>query len=149
MLRAKVADDGLVPVWTRWWDEAGVAPLFPDPEAGARDPWHGCANRAGSALRPLNLVVVGRLPLAPAVQVPPVPGYRVELVPGGGCWSVFQGGGEFAGGHGAGEVETLKQIRASSFEVVGLRLGFDAFADDGDVQVGRDGQHRFDDGAGS
>jgi len=29
-LRAKADDDGLLPVWTRWWDHADVAALFPD-----------------------------------------------------------------------------------------------------------------------
>lgn len=30
LLRAKADDDGLLPVWTSWWDKARVAPLFPD-----------------------------------------------------------------------------------------------------------------------
>lgn len=29
-LRATAGPDGLLPVWTSWWDEADVAPLFPD-----------------------------------------------------------------------------------------------------------------------
>lgn len=36
LLRAKADDDGLVPVWTRWWDDADVAPLFPDAQTRAR-----------------------------------------------------------------------------------------------------------------
>jgi hypothetical protein len=33
-LRAMAGDDGLLPPWTTWWDEAEVAPMFPD--AGTR-----------------------------------------------------------------------------------------------------------------
>ncbi|HZG95589.1 MAG TPA: hypothetical protein VEZ46_12865 [Mycobacteriales bacterium] len=29
-VRDKADGDGLLPVWTSWWDEADVAPLFPD-----------------------------------------------------------------------------------------------------------------------
>jgi len=29
------APDGLLPPWSRWWDEADVAPLFPDPATRA------------------------------------------------------------------------------------------------------------------
>jgi len=36
LLRAKANDDGLLPVWTRWWDDADVAPLFPDAQTRAR-----------------------------------------------------------------------------------------------------------------
>ncbi len=36
LLRSKVEDDGLLPVWTRWWDDADVAPLFPDAQARTR-----------------------------------------------------------------------------------------------------------------
>ncbi|GAA1654397.1 alpha/beta fold hydrolase [Actinoplanes couchii] len=32
LLRAKVGPDGLLPRWTDWWDEADVAPMFPDEE---------------------------------------------------------------------------------------------------------------------
>jgi hypothetical protein len=35
-LRTKADDDGLLPVWTSWWDESTVAPLFPDARARAR-----------------------------------------------------------------------------------------------------------------
>lgn len=35
-LRAKADDDGLLPVWTRWWDHADVAALFPDAQTRAR-----------------------------------------------------------------------------------------------------------------
>lgn len=35
-LRAKADDDGLLPVWTRWWDDADVALLFPDAQTRAR-----------------------------------------------------------------------------------------------------------------
>jgi hypothetical protein len=31
MLRGLVDSDGLLPQWTQWWDEADVAPMFPDP----------------------------------------------------------------------------------------------------------------------
>jgi hypothetical protein len=31
MLRGLVDSDGLLPQWTEWWDEADVAPMFPDP----------------------------------------------------------------------------------------------------------------------
>ena len=30
-LRTKVGDDGRLPPWTHWFDEADVAPMFPDP----------------------------------------------------------------------------------------------------------------------
>jgi hypothetical protein len=30
-----VRDDGLLPPWTEWWGDDGVAPLFPDPETQA------------------------------------------------------------------------------------------------------------------
>lgn len=36
VLRGKADDDGLLPLWTSWWDEADVAPLFPDAEVRAR-----------------------------------------------------------------------------------------------------------------
>ncbi len=36
VLRTKADDDGLLPVWTRWWDDADVAPLFPDAQTRAR-----------------------------------------------------------------------------------------------------------------
>ena len=34
-LRPMVRDDGLLPPWTEWWGDAGVAPLFPDEETCA------------------------------------------------------------------------------------------------------------------
>lgn len=36
LLRQKVDDDGLLPVWTSWWDEADVRDLFPDAQTQAR-----------------------------------------------------------------------------------------------------------------
>lgn len=30
MIRVKAAETGLVPVWTQWWDDDDLAPLFPD-----------------------------------------------------------------------------------------------------------------------
>ena len=30
LLRARADPAGMLPVWTRWWEEADVAPLFPD-----------------------------------------------------------------------------------------------------------------------
>lgn len=36
MLRDRVDDGGLLPPWTRWWDEADVARLFPDADSRAR-----------------------------------------------------------------------------------------------------------------
>lgn len=36
LLREKADADGLLPVWTNWWDEAEVAGLFPDAAARAR-----------------------------------------------------------------------------------------------------------------
>ena len=35
-LREKAGSSGLLPVWTRWWDEAEVAGLFPHAETRAR-----------------------------------------------------------------------------------------------------------------
>lgn len=35
LLRAKADDEGLLPVWTGWWDE-DISPLFPDPDTRAR-----------------------------------------------------------------------------------------------------------------
>ena len=35
LLRRKVDADGLLPPWTSWWDEADVAPLFPDADSRA------------------------------------------------------------------------------------------------------------------
>lgn len=35
-LSAKVDADGLLPPWTAWWDDAEVAPLFPDADTRAR-----------------------------------------------------------------------------------------------------------------
>jgi hypothetical protein len=35
-LRERAGGDGLLPPWTRWWDEAEVAGLFPDAESRAR-----------------------------------------------------------------------------------------------------------------
>ena len=35
-LRGKADDDGLLPPWTSWWDEADVAVLFPDAETRAQ-----------------------------------------------------------------------------------------------------------------
>jgi hypothetical protein len=35
VLRAKADDDGLLPPWTSWWDEADVAALFPNAESRA------------------------------------------------------------------------------------------------------------------
>jgi len=55
LLRSKVTD-GRLPPWTEWWDEADVAPLFPDPETRA----------AVTAEQP-------RLPLAYYEQTVPVP----------------------------------------------------------------------------
>jgi hypothetical protein len=54
-LRSKVID-GRLPPWTEWWDEADVAPLFPDPVTRA----------AVTAEQP-------RLPLAYYEQMVPVP----------------------------------------------------------------------------
>jgi hypothetical protein len=34
-LEAKVGDDGRLPPWTAWWDEADVAPMFSDPRTRA------------------------------------------------------------------------------------------------------------------
>jgi len=34
-LEALAGDDGLLPPWTAWWDEADVAPLFPDARSRA------------------------------------------------------------------------------------------------------------------
>jgi hypothetical protein len=34
VLRAMVSGDGMLPPWSRWWDEDDVAPMFPD--AGTR-----------------------------------------------------------------------------------------------------------------
>ncbi|MBO3743950.1 alpha/beta hydrolase [Actinoplanes flavus] len=31
VLRSKADAEGVLPAWTGWWDEADVAPLFPDP----------------------------------------------------------------------------------------------------------------------
>ena len=36
LLREKADDDGLLPVWTSWWDEADVMDLFPDAQTRAR-----------------------------------------------------------------------------------------------------------------
>jgi len=36
MLREKTDGDGLLPVWTSWWDEADVVDLFPDAEMRAQ-----------------------------------------------------------------------------------------------------------------
>lgn len=36
LLREKTDGDGLLPVWTSWWDEADVVDLFPDAEMRAR-----------------------------------------------------------------------------------------------------------------
>lgn len=36
MLRRRADPAGLLPPWTSWWDEADVAPLFPDPAARHR-----------------------------------------------------------------------------------------------------------------
>jgi len=36
LLREKTDDDGLLPVWTSWWDEADLVGLFPDAETRAR-----------------------------------------------------------------------------------------------------------------
>ena len=35
-LAAVTGDDGLLPPWTRWWDEEDLAPVVPDPEVLAR-----------------------------------------------------------------------------------------------------------------
>ena len=35
VLREKADDDGLLPPWTSWWDEADVAALFPDAQSRA------------------------------------------------------------------------------------------------------------------
>ena len=35
VLRKKADDDGLLPPWTRWWDEADIATLFPTAESRA------------------------------------------------------------------------------------------------------------------
>lgn len=35
-LRAKADDDGLLPVWTEWWDETDLTALFPDARTRAR-----------------------------------------------------------------------------------------------------------------
>ncbi|MEU4693798.1 alpha/beta hydrolase [Actinoplanes sp. NPDC023714] len=34
-LRPKLRPDGRLPQWTQWWDEADVAPMFPDPATRA------------------------------------------------------------------------------------------------------------------
>lgn len=38
-LRARIAElagpDGMLPPWTRWWDDADISPLFPSPEVRA------------------------------------------------------------------------------------------------------------------
>ena len=34
-LESKAGDDGRLPPWTAWWDEADVAPMFPDPSTRA------------------------------------------------------------------------------------------------------------------
>lgn len=36
VLREKAEDDGLLPPWTSWWDEADAAALFPNAESRAR-----------------------------------------------------------------------------------------------------------------
>lgn len=36
LLREKVDDDGFLPVWTRWWEEADLMDLFPDAPTRAR-----------------------------------------------------------------------------------------------------------------
>ncbi len=36
LLRGKTDDDGLLPVWTSWWDEADLVDLFPDAQMRAR-----------------------------------------------------------------------------------------------------------------
>jgi hypothetical protein len=36
LLREKADDDGLLPVWTSWWDEADVMDLFPDAQTRAQ-----------------------------------------------------------------------------------------------------------------
>ncbi|MDP9445004.1 MAG: hypothetical protein M3P83_11900 [Actinomycetota bacterium] len=36
VLAAKADPAGLLPPWTRWWDDADVAALFPDPDTRAR-----------------------------------------------------------------------------------------------------------------
>lgn len=36
LLRKKADDDGLLPVWTSWWDESDVMDLFPDAQTRAR-----------------------------------------------------------------------------------------------------------------
>ena len=36
VLREKTDDDGLLPVWTSWWDEAELMDLFPDAQTRAR-----------------------------------------------------------------------------------------------------------------
>ena len=36
LLGAKADDDGLLPVWTQWWDDADVAALLPDAQTRAR-----------------------------------------------------------------------------------------------------------------
>ena len=35
LLRPKVRPDGCLPQWTDWWDDADVAPMFPDPATRA------------------------------------------------------------------------------------------------------------------
>ena len=67
-LETLVADDGRLPEWTRWWDEADVAALFPDAET----------RRTVEAEQP-------RMPLAYYDEVPPAPdGWAV--VPCGYLW---------------------------------------------------------------
>src|SRR5438876_389295 len=55
-LRAKADPDGVLPLWTQWWDEADVAALFPSAESRA------AVEREQR-----------RLPLAYFEQSPPVP----------------------------------------------------------------------------